>query len=149
MKPILIALTLLGTAAHAEGLDASLWAPIKAYETAINSGDLAGVMDQFTAGPVLMAQNNAPAVGHAAVQATYEGLISTLDLDIDFSFDESFQTGPNHAIVRTQSSGEITIKGDAPVTIPNANQELFVLEREDGGSWQIARYIFATTLPAQ
>lgn len=72
-----------------------------------------------------------------------------LDLDIDFSFDESFQTGPNHAIVRTQSSGEITIKGDAPVTVPNANQELFVLEREDGGNWEIARYIFATTLPAQ
>lgn len=60
MKPILIALALLGTAAHAEAMDASLWAPIKAYEAAINRGDLAGVMDQFTANPVLMAQEQCP-----------------------------------------------------------------------------------------
>ncbi|PRY86131.1 hypothetical protein [Donghicola tyrosinivorans] len=86
MKRILLALALMGSAAHAEGPDASLWAPIEAYETALNNGDLAGVMAQFT---------------------------------------------------------------DAPVTIPNANQELFVLHREEGSNWQIARYIFATTLPAQ
>ncbi len=149
MKRILLALALMGSAAQAEGLDASLWAQIKAYEAALNGGDLAGVMAPFTDDAVLMAQNAPPAVGHPAVEATYGGLIDTLDLEIDFTFDEAFQTGPDYAVVRTRSGGHITIKGDAPVTIPNANQELFVLHREEGGHWQIARYIFATILPAQ
>lgn len=149
MKRILLALALMASNAQAEGLDASLWAPIKAYEAALNNGDLGGVMAQFTDDAVLMAQNIPPAVGRPAVQATYGGLIDMLDLDISFTFDEAFQTGPDYAVVRTRSDGEITIKGDAPVTIPNANQELFVLHRSEAGAWQIARYIFATTLPAR
>lgn len=145
MKRIIIALA----PAQAAGLDASLWAPIKAYETALNSGDLGGVMALFTEDAVLMVQNAPPAVGYPAVEATYAGLLGALDLEIDFSFDEAFQTGPEYAVVRTRSGGQITIKGDTPVTIPNANQELFVLHREESGDWQIARYIFATTLPAE
>ncbi|WP_146134982.1 hypothetical protein [Donghicola tyrosinivorans] len=82
---------------------------------------------------------SALAVGRAAVKATYGGLIGMLDLEIDFSFDESLQTGPDYAVVRTRSGGQITIKGDAPATIPNANQELFVLHREEGTAWKIAR----------
>ncbi|WP_428929424.1 YybH family protein [Marinibacterium sp. SX1] len=136
----------LAGAASAADFDAALMAPVQAYETAVNAGDIAGIKAVFTPDAVLMAQNAMPVDGDAVI-ASYQGLFGALDLDIDFTFEETTDLGNGWAIVRTRSGGGVTVKAN-DADLPNANQELFVLQDIDG-TWKIARYIYATTAPMQ
>lgn len=133
----------LTSIANAADFDPAITAPIKAYEAAVNTGDIEGIKDVFTSDAVLMAQNAKPVEGEGVI-TSYEGLFNALKLDIDFNFEEATDLGNGWAIVRTQSGGEITFP-DAE-TVPNANQELFILQNV-GGIWKIARYAYATTAP--
>lgn len=130
-------------------IDPALTAPIRAYEAAVNASNIDGVMAVYTDDAVFMPQNNPPIQGKGAVKAAYEELFTVLDLDIDFTFDEARMISDEWAFVRTRSGGTIKLTQKNNATVPNTNQELFLLRRAENGPWLIARYIFATTAPAQ
>lgn len=132
-----------------QAIDPALTAPIRAYEAAVNASNIDGVMAVYTDDAVFMPQNNPPIQGKGAVKAAYEGLFTALDLDINFTFDEARMISNDWAFVRTRSGGTIKLIQKSNATVPNANQELFLLKRAGNGPWLIARYIFATTAPAQ
>lgn len=153
LKNIALSATLLmGTALPAfaqKNLDPALLAPIQAYAKAANASDVSGVMSVYTEDAVFMPQNASPVEGKAAVEAAYKGLFTALNLDINFTFDEAVKLSNDWALVRTRSGGTIKLIQKDNLQIPNSNQEIFLLKRAPDGTWQIARYIFSTTAPAQ
>ena len=56
------------------------------------------------------------------------------------------QVAPEWAFARTRSKGFVTVKATGHKGL-EANQELFVLQKQDDGKWKIAQYIFSTTNP--
>ncbi len=114
------------------------------YETALNAGDVDGVMSVYGAAPVFMPQHMPASVGRETVRSTYAQIFTQIRLAIRFEIDEVEVLGDS-AWARTRSSGRVTVlasgnEGD------ESNQELFILTRESEG-WRISRYIFTTTNP--
>jgi ketosteroid isomerase-like protein len=87
-----------------------------------------------------------PNVGKEAIHAAYDGVFQTIKLDIEFTVDEIIQVAPDWAFARTRSEGFVTINATGDKG-PEANQELFVFQKQDDDTWKIARYIFSTTNP--
>ena len=119
---------------------------LSSYETALNASDADAVMALYADDGVFMPQHSAPNVGKNAVRAAYTGVFKVIELDIKFTVDEILQVAPGWAIARTRSEGFVTVKATGG-NGPEANQELFVFKKQDGGDWKIARYIFSTTNP--
>ena len=119
---------------------------LSTYEKALNASDADAVMTLYADDGVFMAQHSAPNVGTEALRATYDGVFQAITLNIEFTVDEIHQMSPDWAFARTRSEGFVTINatGDRG---PEANQELFVFQKQDDGNWKIARYIFSTTNP--
>lgn len=117
------------------------------YESAANASDAAAVAQLYADDGVLMAQESPSCVGAAAIRAVYEGMFGAIALAIRFEIAEIRQLAPDWAILRSTSSGTITLKA-AGQSVPEGNQELFLFQKVDG-SWKIARYCFSTTLPAR
>ncbi len=119
---------------------------LSTYEKALNASDTDTVMSLYADDGVFMAQHRAPNVGKEAVRAAYDGAFQAIKLDVVFTVDEVLQVAPEWAFARTRSTGFVTINvtGDKG---PEANQELFVFHKQDDGKWQIAQYIFSTTIP--
>jgi len=94
---------------------------------------------------VFMPQHFASAVGAAQVRAAYDGVFGAIRLDVAFEIAEVVPVADDWAFARTNSAGTVTVlaTGDRG---PEANQELFVMQRVDG-AWRIARYAFSTTNP--
>jgi uncharacterized protein (TIGR02246 family) len=118
------------------------------YEQALNASDAGAVAKLFTDDAVVMAPNNPPAVGAATVRAVYEGLFKAVKLEIKFAIDEAKPLSDRWAYVRSRSKFTVKVQGaDAPPQ-PDANQELFLLEKSGDGQWRIARYSFSSTNPS-
>ena len=150
-QTIALAAVILGSlsGAHAaQSDDAKIRAVLENYEQALNASDTAGVAELYTEDGVFMAQHRPSAVGIDAVKATYEAAFHAIDLNVKFDIVEIQILAGGWAFARTNSTGTTTIiaTGDQ---IPEANQELFVLKKTDGGNWKIARYSFSTTNPRQ
>jgi uncharacterized protein (TIGR02246 family) len=119
---------------------------ISAYEKGLNTSDAAGVVKLFTADAVVMAPNNSPAVGKEVIGKVYEGLFKAVKLDIKFEVDEVKVLSDKWAMARTRSKFTVKVGDAAPQ--PDANQELFLFQKEDG-QWRIARYSYSSTNPAK
>ena len=119
---------------------------LSTYEKALNASDADTVMTLYTDDVVFMAQHGMPNVGKEAVRAAYDGVFQAIELDIEFTVDEVLRVAPEWAIARTRSEGFVTVNATGNRG-PEANQELFVLQKQDDGNWKIARYIFSTTNP--
>ncbi len=119
---------------------------LSTYEEALNASDADTVMTLYADDGVFMAQHSAPNVGTEAIRATYDGVFEAITLNIEFTVDEIHQMSPDWAFARTRSEGFVTINatGDRG---PEANQELFVFQKQDDGNWKIAQYIFSTINP--
>lgn len=120
---------------------------LRRYEAALNRADVDAIVSLYTPDAVFMAQHRNPAVGRAEIETAYREILGTIRLDITFEIDEVVVVSSTVAYARTRSAGTTTIlANDAQVT--EANQELFVLVRDDQSSdWRIGRYIFSTTQP--
>lgn len=116
------------------------------YEVALNASDTDKVLTLYTDDGVFMAQNSPPNVGAVAVRGAYDAVFAAIDLNIEFQIDEIVQLSPQWAFARTRSEGLVTINATGDNS-PEANQELFIFTKTDGGAWKIARYIFSTTNP--
>ena len=118
---------------------------LQRYERALNTSDTEAVMALYAPDGVFMPQHFPSAVGAEQVRAAYNGVFGTIKLDIVFEIVEVVPVAEDWAFARTNSSGTVTILADGQ-NGPEANQELFVLQRLEG-NWKIARYAFSTTNP--
>jgi uncharacterized protein (TIGR02246 family) len=119
---------------------------IHRYEVALNDNDLEGVVALYTADAAVLAPNAPTAVGSSAVRDAYTAIFDAIDLDLTFSIADVKVVSPSWAIVRSTSSGTITVNANG-AEVPSSNQELFVLQCT-GDGWKLARYAFSSVLPA-
>lgn len=136
-------------AAVAQNADAEtqIVAVLDRYEAALNSSNAAAVVELYTADGVFMPPNVPAQIGTDALLAAYGGFFQMISFNLDFTVVEIIVASEDWAFVRTHSDGTGTLAANG-VTIPQANQELFVFERNDSGEWKIARYAFNSTLAA-
>jgi len=119
---------------------------LSAYETALNARDTDTIVSLYADDGVFMPQHSLPQVGRDNIRTAYDGVFMAITLDIDFQIDEIEQLSEDWAFARTRSAGAVRINATGD-TGPEANQELFLFQRTEGGKWKIARYIFSTTNP--
>jgi uncharacterized protein (TIGR02246 family) len=120
---------------------------LRRYEMALNASDTGAVMKVYAYDGVFMPQHFPSAVGAAQVRAAYDGVFATIRLSVAFVIVEVVPVAEDWAFARTNSTGTVTVlaTGDSG---PEANQELFVMQRVEG-AWKIARYAFSTTNPTR
>jgi uncharacterized protein (TIGR02246 family) len=116
------------------------------YEIALNASDTDKVMAVFAPDGVFMAPNSPSTIGTDAIRAAYNGIFQTITFDTELTVEEVVQVAPNWAFVRTSSNGHVTVNA-IKQRVPDANHELFILQKGDDDTWKIARYSFATTNP--
>jgi uncharacterized protein (TIGR02246 family) len=141
---------LMGIAAAASRPESSANAAIiqtmMRYQDALNASSTSQVMQLYTQDGVFMPPNRQPAVGMPEVRQAYDAVFKRIILQVNFHIDEIVQTPPNWAFVRTNSSGtQITHATNEKAA--EANSELFILRKERGGVWRIARYSFSPSNP--
>ena len=136
-----------GSAVAAQDFDRTkIEAVLSTYEKALNESSADTVMTLYANDGVFMPQHSLPNVGKNAVRAAYSQVFQAIKLNIKFTIDEILQVSPEWAIARTRSAGFVTINATGDKG-PEANQELFVFQKQESGEWKIARYIFSTTNP--
>lgn len=121
-------------------------AVLHAYEAALNASDTDAVLTLYDRDGVFMAPNSPSTVGGSAIHEAYTAIFRAIAFDTELSVEEVVQVAPDWAFVRTNSNGHVTVKA-INQQVPDANHELFILHKNHSGSWKIARYAFATTLP--
>ena len=119
---------------------------LSSYETALNAQDTDTIVALYADDGVFMPQHSLPQVGRDNIRLAYQRVFAAITLDVRFEIDEVRLLSEDWAFVRTRSDGSVKINatGDSG---PEANQELFLLQRADDGNWKFARYIFSTTNP--
>lgn len=120
---------------------------LEAYETALNASDTTTVLSTFTPDAVFMAPNSRSAVSADAIRRAYIDIFETIAFETELTVEEVVQVAPDWAFVRTSSSGFVTIHA-IDQRVPDANHELFVLQKGAIGGWKIARYAFSSTISA-
>jgi uncharacterized protein (TIGR02246 family) len=125
----------------------AILAVLDQYRAALTAGDLATIADLFATDGVLMAPEAPASVGTQAIRHAYEAIFKAVKLDIQFKVAEIVQVSPEWAFARTTSAGSVKINATG-LTIPEANQELFIFRKDGKGAWKIARYSFSVTTSA-
>jgi uncharacterized protein (TIGR02246 family) len=116
-----------------------------AYGAALKSRDVDGTVALYTADGVIMPPHFPASAGTQALVEAYTRIFSTIQLDITFDFEEVVIMSPDWAFARTTAEGTKTMLATEE-SEPHANQELFIMKKEDG-QWKIARYAFSTMKP--
>jgi uncharacterized protein (TIGR02246 family) len=114
------------------------------YDVALKAGDADAVMAAYTEDAVLMPSDSPALTGQEAVRAWYVALFETAAVDLDFSTDEVIVFG-DWAFARVSYSGSSTPIEGASVEL--VGKAIFILQRDEGGSWKIARYLFNMDAP--
>jgi uncharacterized protein (TIGR02246 family) len=122
----------------------AITAVLKQYQDALNASDTAAVMKLYTADGAFMAQHFPTALGTEAVRKAYDRTFDAITLAVKFDIIEVVPISDEWAFARTASVGTTKLKTGGGG--PEANQELFVMQKTDG-AWKIARYCFSTTNP--
>jgi uncharacterized protein (TIGR02246 family) len=131
-----------GSAAEREAIKNTM----SSYEAALNGSSTEAAIALYTEDAVFMVPNNPSAVGKAAVRQAYDAVFKAITLKVKFTIAELVMMAPQWAFVRTNSAGTQKINATG-ATSAEANQELFILKKDDDGKWRIARYAFSTTNP--
>jgi ketosteroid isomerase-like protein len=79
-------------------------------------------------------------------EKAYDAVFKAITLNVKFTIAEIVELGPGWAFARTNSAGTTTDHATGAKRA-EGNQELFVLKKDDDGSWKIARYSFSPTNP--
>jgi len=120
-------------------------ATLKEYQTALNASDAEAALKLYAPDVVFMPEHSPASVGAAAVRKPYDAVFAAITLTVHFEIAELRQIAPDWALARTNSAGR-TRNNATGVEGPEANQELFLFQKINGG-WKIARYCFCTTSP--
>jgi uncharacterized protein (TIGR02246 family) len=119
---------------------------LAAYSAALNASDTDAVMPLYAEDGVFMPPYSASAVGADAVQKAYDAVFKAIKLTVKFNVAEIMEMSPEWAFARTNSAGT-TLDHATGATTAEANQELFIFRKDQGGKFKIARYSFSTTNP--
>ncbi len=123
---------------------AEIEAVLNRYAAALNAGEVAAVAEVYADDGVVMAPEAPPAVGIDAVRASYAGTFQAIGLKLGFDIAEIKLLAHDWALLRTNSTGMITILANG-AQVPEGNQELFLMHKRQG-QWKIARYSFSSSL---
>jgi len=118
---------------------------LKKYEDALNRSDTDAAMELYASDAVFMPQHSPSSAGTAAVRKAYDAVFNAITLQVKFEIAEIKQLASDWVLARTNSAGKVKIHATGE-SGPEANQELFVFQKINGG-WKIARYCFSTTNP--
>ncbi len=151
IKSALAAVSLFASAAFAAQAQtsaetASISATVTSYEVAMNASNTDALIALYAEDGVLMPPYTHSVVGKAAVREAYVAGSKVFALHVKSNIAEGVQMAPDWAFVRTNSAGTMKINATG-ATSDEANQELFILRKEAGGEWKIARYSFSSTNP--
>jgi uncharacterized protein (TIGR02246 family) len=117
------------------------------YEKALNASDTDGLTKLYVTDAVLMAPNSSPTVGQEMIRKVYDGLFKAVKIDIKFEIDEVQPLSEKWAFARTRSKFTVKVLGSDLPPQQDANQELFLLQKDGDGQWRIARYSYSSTNP--
>jgi uncharacterized protein (TIGR02246 family) len=124
---------------------AAIRAIISSYEAALNASNTDAAMALYAADGVLMSPHQDAMVGATALRDTYERGSRINELSgVKLNVIELVQVAPTWAFARTNSTGTLTVRATGAKR-DVANQELFLLRKDGGGAWKIARYCFTPT----
>ncbi|KAH8647677.1 hypothetical protein BX600DRAFT_555162 [Xylariales sp. PMI_506] len=115
---------------------------LHAYGAALKSRDVDEAMALYTSDGVIMPPHFTASVGAAALRESYTRIFASVALVISFAIEEVVVMSPEWAFARTTAEGTKTMLATGAEE-PHANQELFIMKKEDG-KWKIARYAFST-----
>jgi uncharacterized protein (TIGR02246 family) len=119
---------------------------LAAYSAALNASDTDAVMPLYAEDGVFMPPYSASAVGADAVQKAYDAVFKAIKLTVKFNVAEIVEMSSEWVFARTNSAGT-TLDHTTGATTAEANQELFIFRKDQGGKFKIARYSFSTTNP--
>lgn len=119
---------------------------LSSYNAALNGGDISTVLPLYSEDGIFMPPYSPSAIGRDAVRKAYTSVFQELKFNVKFDIVELVQMAPTWAFVRTNSAGT-TAHHSSGTTTAEANQELFILKKDSGGVWRIARYSFSPTNP--
>ena len=129
--------------------EAAIRTTMETYNAALNGGRTSAVLPLYTPDGIFMAPFSESHIGIDAVRAAYDRVFRELTFDVRFTIREVVEMSPQYAFVRTNSAGR-TRHAATGKTTSEANQELFILRKDPGETWRIARYSFSpTNLPAR
>lgn len=114
------------------------------YKKSLNTSDARLAQSLYTKDGVFMPTEAPSGIGSEGILKSYEFVFSQIQLNIEF-FIEEIEVEGNMAFAVTSSKGTVKILANG-MEAPEANRELFVLEKVDG-EWKIARYMFNKTQP--
>jgi uncharacterized protein (TIGR02246 family) len=115
------------------------------YGTALGASNTDAVLKLYAPDGVFMPQHSPASVGHEAIGKAYDLLFQNVRLTVTFEIAEIHQLAADWAFARTNSTATVLIHANG-ATIPDANHELFILQRI-AAEWKIARYCFSTINP--
>jgi uncharacterized protein (TIGR02246 family) len=116
------------------------------YNDALNASSTDAVMPLYSEDGVFMPPYSQSAVGLAAVRKAYDAVFKAITLNVKFTIAEIVELGPAWAFARTTSAGTTTNHVTGAKSA-EGNQELFILSKDQSGSWKIVRYSFSPTNP--
>ena len=109
------------------------------YRDALAASDADAITDAFADDGVVMPPEGATYHGSDAVKGNYEGIFSSVGLNLQFDIDEIVIDG-DYGFVRSTSDGTATVLADNS-SAPEVNRELWVVHKVDG-QWKIAFYMY-------
>ncbi len=112
------------------------------YSEAFNAKDISQTVALYAQDGILMPADAPLAKGHEQIKSTFEFLLKTFNINIEFVVDEVVISG-DYAFARTNSKVRTTVLANGE-TVSLENKELFVLHKI-GGQWKISHYIFNNT----
>ena len=116
------------------------------YDAALKAGDVDAVMAAYIEEAVFMPLNVPALVGQEAVRAWYQAFLDYSAVDLNFAVDEVVVSG-HWAFARATFLGTETPRaGGGSVEIDG--KAIFILQKQDDGSWKIARYLFNLDTPS-
>ena len=126
--------------------EAAIRASLDSYDAALNGGQTSTVLPLYTTDGIFMAPFSQSSIGIDAVKAAYDRVFKELTFHVRFTIREVVEMSPEYAFVRTNSAGT-THHASTGKTTSEANQELFIMRKDPGQTWRIARYSFSPTNP--
>ncbi|MBC2768369.1 YybH family protein [Pusillimonas minor] len=144
---VLLSLALIPTFsnASASSVENTILQTLSRYESALNAGDIATIVDLYMPDGVQMAPDAPAAVGAPAVRAAYNGTFKAVAFNLDFEVDEVKVLSENTALLRTHSAGTVKVNGTDQPAAPAAFKELFVLQKQADGQWKFSHYGFSSS----
>src|SRR6201997_4223479 len=109
------------------------------YNDALDASDTNAVMPLYAEDGVFMPPYSPSAVGAGAVRKAYDAGFKAIKLTVKFNVAEIVEMSPEWVFARTNSAGT-TLNHATGAISAEANQELFIFRRDQGGKFKIARY---------